>query len=183
MEESSCDSPSNPSNLKSELKADSEVNLSEDPFDEFRNLCLLLTLTTAINDPNSHSKLPLPNSSAKELNQHSSVMHAFASILVREHDILACMAEAGGKPSVQVVVEGEQMDDSADPGGDRDIDDEHGEEYGVDMPGGKVKVTAVANPDMKDEAISCRHCEAIDPGINRWPSILESDHGWDYLGK
>ena len=91
------------------------------------------------------------------------------------------MAKTGGKPSVHVVVEGEHS--SVDPGGDRDIDDEHGEEYGVDMPGGKVKVTAVANPDMKDEAISCCHCEAIDSSINCWPSILESDHGWDYLGK
>jgi hypothetical protein len=180
MEESNYDGPSSPSNLKSELNADSEV----DPcLDEFRNLCLLLTLTTAINDPNSQSRLSIPGFSVQELNQHSSVMHAFASILVREHDILACMAEAGDKPSVKVVVEGDKTDSPVIPGENRDIDDEHGEEYGADVPGGKVKITTIANPDMKDPGISCRHCEAIDPGINRWPSILESAHGWDYLGK
>jgi hypothetical protein len=125
--------PPSPSNLKSEFKADSfEVDLS-DPFDEFRNLCLLLTLTTAINlnDPHSHSKLSIPSSPVKE---------------------------------------------------SRGINDEHGEEHGM-VPGGKVKVTAVAKPDVKDEAISFHYCEAVGPGINRWPVILESDHGWDYLGK
>jgi hypothetical protein len=61
-------------------------------FNEFRNLCLLVTLTTALNDPHSHPTLALATDATMDtLDKHSSVMHALASIFVREHDILACI--------------------------------------------------------------------------------------------
>jgi len=148
-----------------------------DSFEEFRNLSLLVTVATAINDPNNHSTLTLSGATMPmTLSKTASVMHAMASILVLHHEILACMSEADNKTLLVT----------------QDKETEHGEVYDVDLPAGKVKVTTIANPDERDANPDERgaklplygSCLSLEPGIDHWPSIMRSESDqWDFLGE
>ena len=79
-----------------------------DLHEEFCNLCQLVTLATAINDPDNNSIL-LDHDHASDLNsdrldRQSSILHAMASILVVDHTIIACMCETGEAPIQAIVV-------------------------------------------------------------------------------
>jgi hypothetical protein len=103
-------------------------------------------------------------------------MHAITTILVREHEILACMIEIpqarGSAPSS--VVDNDHID----------YDDEDGEEYKVDVPAGELQVTAIANPNhdivalLPEEGPDYMHMPADS---NFWPEILKSESGWSFL--
>jgi hypothetical protein len=142
----------------------------------------------AINDPHNHSTLAsAADAIVDPLNNHSSIMHAMASIFVQEHDILACMSEAGD-PSLFVT-----KDDHGDPSaldmkdrtddvqehGDGDpslliakhdrtdnamtydkgvqMEDEHGTTYQMDVPEGKVNITTVANSASSDKTLGLKY--------------------------
>ena len=62
--------------------------------DEFRKLCQLLTLVTALNDPDHHSTLNTdhPHVVLRPLDSpEDSLSHAVTSILARDNETLACM--------------------------------------------------------------------------------------------
>ena len=78
-----------------------------DLHEEFRNLCQLVTLAAAINDPDNNSILldhdcaSGPNSD--RLDRQSSILHAMASILVVDHTIIAYMCETS-EALIQAIV-------------------------------------------------------------------------------
>lgn len=85
---------------KSELVGDRESAVvpsdTKPLLDEFRNLSLLVTLTTALNNKHNLSTLELPGSKrVPSLDRESTVLHAMGAILVLKHEILACMAGGG----------------------------------------------------------------------------------------
>jgi hypothetical protein len=125
-------------------------------FQEFRNLGLLLNLVTALNHPDDHSTLTLVHdTSSPKLDKKSTVMHAMASILVLEHEILACMA---WKDKHLVIAE------------DRNDD---GEDYLVDLPAGKVNLATIKNPDAADITnAQYGSCSETSAGKDLWPLML-----------
>ena len=167
-----------PTSKSAELRADRPAPVL-DGFDEFRNLCLLVALVTALNNPHNYSTLALPGTAPTELDRNASVMHAMASILVLDQEILACMSEADDKasPSKALLVTSV----------DSDTVDEHGDRYDMDVPEGKVKVTTIANPDERDLRPRSEYgsrCVSLNTGTNHWLSIVRSDcDGWYYLDK
>ena len=106
---------------------------ASDDWDEFRNLCLLVTLVMAINNRGGPSKLRV-NQGRRDVSvdsQTQTVMHAITTILVLEHEILACMVE---KPSDGSVASGSLLVVQDDRMGTYgvDHDDEYGGAYKVD---------------------------------------------------
>ena len=67
-----------------------------------------------------------------------------------------------------------------------DMENVHGASYRMDMPVGHVKVTTIANPSQNNISMGLKYgnCNLVSPGINLWPSILDSAAGgWGYLDK
>ena len=155
------------------------------PLDEFRNLSQLLTLVTAVNSPLNHPTLHME----RELNRdhefsldsdEDTVMHAVTTILVREHEILACMFE---KPSAEngdaaVLV---AQDDRTSKWEEDDY--EYGVVYRVDTQ--QLNVVTVGNPDqtVDEESAAPNCCLQVDPGTNYWPTMSQSGPGeeWRFL--
>ena len=98
---------------------------TSDDWDEFRNLCLLVTLVTAINDSGGHSKLNQRRGSISVDSKTQTVMHAITTILMLEHKILACMVE---KPSDISAASGSVLVVQDDRMGRYEVD--HDDEYG-----------------------------------------------------
>jgi hypothetical protein len=168
--------PGATSKSDSELRADRPAP-ALDAFDEFRNLCLLVTLVTALNDPHNRSTLTLTGTTPKVLSKNASVLHAMASILVLDHEILACMSEADDKasPSKTLLVTSMGSDTAG----------EHGDLYDMDVPEGKVKVTTIANSDERDlQSYPYGSCVSRNAGTDHWLSIMRPDcDGWYFLDK
>ena len=67
-----------------------------------------------------------------------------------------------------------------------DMENEHGMSYQMDMPVGHEKVTTIANPSQNNISTGLKYgnCNLVSPGINLWPSVLDSAAGgWGYLDK
>jgi hypothetical protein len=141
--------------------------------DEFRNLSLLVTLTTALNNEHNYSTLDLPDPKrTSSLDKESSVLHAMCHILVLEHEILACMA--AGRSDILIVQDGRSLSPQADLRLEEFITEDDGVKYTNDLPPGPIKVTTVANPEKRDPPRKYGHCIAVPPGTNHWNEIHES---------
>lgn len=153
---------------KSELVGDRESAVvpsdTKPLLDEFRNLSLLVTLTTALNNKHNLSTLELPGSKrVPSLDRESTVLHAMGAILVLKHEILACMA--GGASDIVVAQDGRSL--SHDSDSDEFIMEDDGVKYTSDIPLlGPVEVTTVANPDERDPPRKYGHCVSVPPGEN-----------------
>jgi len=135
---------------------------SNSGLDEFRDLCQLLTLVTAVNDPQNRSRLVIANSAyimRHSVSEKNSVMHAAANILVREHEILACMFEKpptdGTVPATLLVAKDNEQEEP-----------EYGVRYSVDTS--RLTLTTTANPDQN------RDFSPQEFGSNRWSEVRES---------
>jgi hypothetical protein len=108
-----------------------------------------------------------------DLDRQGSVMHAMASILVRDYDILACMSKDIQNPTHATVV-AQHLD----------MTDEDGEQYEMDLPA--VKVANIANPEESQEQLGLIDASdsfvSVPAGTNYWPTIWESD-GWRFLNR
>jgi hypothetical protein len=116
------------------VKETSQSDMSQaarDEWEEFHNLCLLVTLVTAINNSDGCLKLYLsgvPSANSEDSRNAQTVMHTITSILVLEHKILACMIETDLALGSVVIVQDDRYE----------IDDEDGKAYKVDAPVGKL---------------------------------------------
>ena len=108
--------------------------------DEFRKLCQLLTLVTALNDPDHHSTLNAdhPHVVLRPLDSpEDRLSHAVTSILARDNETLACMFDEPVGINILVAQD--------DPMG-LDAEGEFGGKYRVDTR--RLSVTTAANPDQ-----------------------------------
>jgi hypothetical protein len=101
--------------------------------------------------------------------REETVMHAVATILVREHEILEYMFERhtleSDSPDTVLVAQ----DDRAG------VYDEEDTMYGVETP--KLNVTTTSDPDHERDQnlVSGNYCIQVDLGTSHWPEILESN--------
>ena len=163
-------------------QSDTMPNLEADRLaQEFRDLCMLLTLATAINDPDCHPTLD-DQTSASAINPQftkTTILNAIATILVREHEILACMSH---RARFVVATSGdcapEGQVETSDPQGEKNekVDEEIDEFYGLDST---LSVTPIANP-MDDPAPDSEAgwCVPVTPGRDCWPDVKASESGW-----
>jgi hypothetical protein len=164
----------------SDLAGDSPVATvvghdSDDCLNKFRNLCLLVTLITAINDPHSYSMLALPGAATmSSLNKDSSVLHTMASILVLDHKVLACISKCpkdSESPNIIILQE------------DHSCVTVDGDKYENNVPAGPMKVATIANLEQGD-TFQAMHdsCVSVVTGTSQWKLIHESDTiGWQFL--
>ena len=118
------------------------------------------------------------------LDKRSTVMHAMASILVREHDVLACMANGPTGSDAVVVAEVDGPATDAQPSGGPLEDLDHGVKYDVDIPPGNMILTTITDPAQGDGSgdLGYGACVKAKPGTNLWPSIKAKElNSWDYL--
>jgi hypothetical protein len=143
----------------------------------FRNLSLLVTVATAINNlEDFHPRLEGPLSADEagrlgydgEVDPDRSVMHAVTSILVLEHEILASMSR--NRAGVLV--------SESDPY--EIVTDEEGERYAMDSIG-MLKVAALANPELDRDAGpgSISDDYVLEKGgESLWPQVLADKQGY-----
>ena len=153
-----------------------------DLLQEFRDLCLLLILTAAVNSSSYCPMLRLSESSSATnyLDRQSTVMHSITSILVREHDVCACMTNG---PNVEAQRGGDAI--YTQGSSDRLEDPDHGAKYLVDIPG-NLHLTTIANPEQNDDSSDLEYgcCIKAKDGKNQWPSIKDLTlNRWHYLDK
>lgn len=144
--------------------AEGSASFRSSGFAEFRDLCQLLTLATAVNNPDGLSKL------YTDVNLHRStddIAHAVATILVRDHENLACIFEKSMDTAPGTVLVAQ--------------DDQEPLLYSNDDYDATYRIHTTQPTVNTDLQPSC-HIHIHQAGINHWPAIRDSDaKGWLFL--